>query len=153
MPKLTKNFTLEECLHSDTAIRKGIDNTPSEKHYQNIIWFLEEIMQPIRDAYGKPITVTSMYRSRALNDAIGGSKTSAHMKGLAMDVQTKDITGLLKFLEKNIKKFDIDQLISEFPDKSGTPRWIHIGATLPGKPRNQKLVARSVGGKTVYSKT
>lgn len=152
MSKITENFTLQECLHSDTAIRKGIDNSPSEKNYQNIVWFLENVLQPIRDAYKKPIKITSMYRSRALNTAIGGSPSSAHMKGLAVDIQVSNPTHMMKFLSENMKKFNIDQLISEFPDAAGVPKWIHIGSSNTSKLRYQILTAKSVNGRTVYSK-
>ncbi len=83
--KLTKNFTLEEMVQSDIAITKGIDNTPNEEQLENIK-FVAEQLQLIRNAYKQPIYITSGFRSEELNNAVKGSSTSYHKRGLAVDI-------------------------------------------------------------------
>ena len=84
--KLTKNFSLEELTRSDTAERKGIDNSPTAEHIHNLAALCENVLQPLRDKVKHSIRVTSGYRSEKLNNAIGGSKTSEHSFGKAADM-------------------------------------------------------------------
>lgn len=117
-----KYFTLEELIQSDTAKRKGINNTPNEIQKQNLILLIDNILDPLREAYGKPIKVNSGFRCEALNKAVGGVSTSDHLKGFA-----SDITGGSK--EENKKIFEIArdlnlpfrQLIDE-----RNYSWVHI---------------------------
>lgn len=99
---LTKNFTLEEMLRSSTADKKGIDNTPSKEVKANLRELCEKVLQPIRDAWGAPLIVTSGYRCPELNKAVGGSSTSQHKFGSAADIRTKEDTR-----EKNKELFDL----------------------------------------------
>ena len=85
--QLTKNFTLEELVHSDTANAKGIDNTPTQEIIDNLKELAENVLQPIRDKWGKPLTVNSGYRCKELNKAVGGVSTSQHQKGKAADIE------------------------------------------------------------------
>ena len=78
-----KNFTLAEALSSATAKKLGINNMPTWEHLLNIYYYLKTTLQPLRDLYGKPIIINSLYRSAALNTAVNGSKSSAHLLGLA----------------------------------------------------------------------
>ena len=129
MGDITKNFSFSEFQHSDTAIQRGIDNTIPEEAKANIQDLVEDIVQPIRDAYGKPITVTSGYRCEALNAAVGGAATSAHTKGLACDLVPTDgdTAGFIDFAISFISRARIpfDQLIDEH-NKAGA-RWLHVG--------------------------
>lgn len=139
--KITNNFTLEELTRSDTARIRNIDNTPSQVIINNLERLCRELMQPIRDAYGNPIIITSGYRSEPLNTAVGGSITSKHKVGLAADFKAskgtnKALWDLIIKLHKE-GKIQFDQLIWEKGTKT-EPQWIHIGLT-EGKNRNQIL--------------
>ena len=134
---LTPNFTLEELTASTTARQKGILNQPNYQELNNLTRLCKELLQPIRDEYKKPITVTSGFRNKALNKAVGGSSTSMHMQGLAADVKASDgnnkaLWNLIIKL-RDAGKIEFDQLIDE-----KKLSWIHIGLH-PKKNRNQIL--------------
>jgi hypothetical protein len=82
-----KHFTLEELTRSDTALRLGIDNTPPPSVVQNLHHLVEVLLDPLREAFGKPIYVNSGYRCPALNTAVGGSRNSQHIQGQAADIR------------------------------------------------------------------
>lgn len=134
---LTPNFTLEELTASTTARQRGILNQPNHQELDNLTRLAKELLQPIRDAYKKPITVTSGFRNKALNTAVGGSSTSMHMKGLAADIKAGDGNNkalwnlIVKLRDEG--KVSFDQLIDE-----KKLSWIHIGLH-PTKNRNQIL--------------
>lgn len=140
-------FTLSELTASATAKTKGIDNTPTAQHKANLEALVNNVLDPLRTAYGKPIRVTSGYRSYDLNKTVGGSKTSQHALGMA-----SDITGGSVF--ENIKLFQLvidldlpfDQLIFEKGNNIG-PQWIHISYD---PTRNRKQILRTINGKTYY---
>lgn len=121
--KLSKNFTRAEIEHSNTAKRLGISNEMSEEHLENMQHLIDRLIQPLRDSIG-PIRVSSGYRSKALNRAIGGSSRSQHSKGQALDLQFWQNGKMMNelvydwILDSNI---EFDQMINEF-DFS----WIHI---------------------------
>lgn len=81
-----KYFTIAELCKSDTADRKGIDNRCKKEHVANLTALVDNVLDPLREAYGKPITINSGFRSPALNKAVGGSATSDHMQGRAADI-------------------------------------------------------------------
>tara|TARA_R100000353_G_scaffold111058_2_gene79707 strand:- start:35505 stop:35978 length:474 start_codon:yes stop_codon:yes gene_type:complete len=140
--KLSKNLSLKEMTKSWTALRKGIDNTPTPEHIENMKALAENIFQPIRDYFGVPIHISSGYRSKALNEAIGGSKTSQHSKGQAIDLDRDghsqpDNSDLFIFVKDNL---DFDQMIWEFGTDEN-PDWVHISYNPGEKQRNQILVA------------
>jgi hypothetical protein len=145
---ITKNLTLQELIHSDTAKAKGIDNSPTNEHLRNLIEIANNIFQPLRDGIGKPIRISSGYRSEKLNKAVGGSKTSQHNKGQALDlVATTGFTNkdIFYYIKKNL---EFDQMIWEFgTDKN--PDWVHVSYN-KGKNRKQVLKAIKKDGKTVY---
>ena len=85
-------FTIEELTKSDTATRRGIDNTPTEEVKKNLTTLVDQVLDPLRAAWGAPIVVNSGYRCPALNEAVGGSKTSDHMTGRAADIEAADRT-------------------------------------------------------------
>ena len=144
--KLTENLTLLEATKSNTAIRLGIDNTPPPAIVERMVETAEKIFQPLRDALG-PIRVSSFYRSPDLNRAIGGSKTSQHCKGEAIDMQ--GILASNKILFNSACDLeDYDQIIWEF----GTleePDWVHVSYS---KTHNRKQILRAtkIGKRTAY---
>lgn len=147
---ITPNFTWEEAQRSDTAARRGIDNTIPE-HLEANVRKTAAYMEWVRTVLGnEPIRVTSWYRSRETNRAIGGSKTSAHMRGLAVDFKPPVGWTLFDAFE-TLAKTDIpfDQLIEE-RTRDGA-RWIHIGFS-EGRPRREVLRARGdvLGGIMAY---
>ena len=146
---LSKNFTLAEMTASQTATRHGIDNSPSAAHLANLQRLVTELLQPLRDALGHSISVSSGYRSPTLNTRIGGSQTSAHSIGMAADINAHgygDSRKLAIFIRDWLVKNNIafDQLILEFG------AWVHIGLTnRAGAQRRQVLTAR----RDIYGKT
>jgi len=150
--KLSKNFALREFTESNTAIRRGIDNNPTAEHIHNLAELVENILQPLRDKIGQSIRVTSGYRSEALNDAIGGSKTSDHSHGRAADIKLV-VEGVNKseLLYHTIKNMGVPfkQLIWEFGDDD-TPQWVHIAFDKDNN-KGQCLKAYKDNGKTKYA--
>jgi len=150
--KLTKNFSLEELTRSDTAERKGIDNSPTAEHIHNLAALCENVLQPLRDKVKHSIRVTSGYRSEKLNNAIGGSKTSEHSFGKAADIkliidgENKSELLYLSILEMGIP---FRQMIWEFGDEE-TPSWVHISFNKEDN-KKQTLRAYKEKGKTKYS--
>lgn len=121
-----KYFTLAEFLKSRKASELGIDNTPSFEVVEHLATLTGQILDPLRAAYGKPITVTSGYRSPALNKAVKGVANSAHLRGDAADLQAKDMAGFKAFVVRWLKSSGarFDQCILE---RSGKDEWVHIG--------------------------
>lgn len=136
---MTKNFTLKELCVTKT----GIHNEPNAEQKEALRLLAVNILQPARDALG-PIKVTSGFRNARVNAAIGGSRTSQHMKGEAADLQCDDNAALFKF----IKTLEFDQLIWEFGDKE-QPDWVHVSYSK--RNRKEVLRAKRVGGQTKYT--
>lgn len=146
---LSKNFTLQELIKSQTATRKNIEEqfTPSQTVVENLKKLCEHILQPLRDHIGKPIRVTSGYRCKRLNKAIGGSVTSQHCEGKAVDIEVDGFTNEELFNFVINLNLPFDQTINEFaPDG-----WIHISYD-DKKNRREKLLATKKGGKVIYQK-
>ena len=150
--KLSKNLSLGEFTNSQTAKRRGIDNTPKGNHLEAAKELAENIFQPIREHFGKPIFISSGYRSQALNEAIGGSKTSQHSKGEAIDIDMDHRNGpeneeIFHYIRENLP---FDQLIWEFGTDE-RPDWVHVSYKQGGPQRGQILTAkRNSKGKTYY---
>ena len=149
--KISQHLSLSEVTRSETAKRKGISNTPTAEHLENFKLLAENVFEKIRAHFGVPIHISSGYRSKELNDAIGGSQTSQHSKGQAIDIDmdgsSSDVTNadIYNFINDNL---DFDQLIWEFgTDKN--PDWVHVSYT-KDKNRKQKLKAVKTNGKTSY---
>jgi zinc D-Ala-D-Ala carboxypeptidase len=149
--QLTKNFTVAELSRSEAATRKGVDNTPPPEAVENLRALAEKVLQPLRDAMGKPMRVNSAYRGPEANAAVGGSKTSQHMTGEAADIEFDGFDN--KLLAKKIvdMKLPFDQIILEFY-KPGDPNsgWVHVSHKRGGPQRGQVLRAVSEAGKTKY---
>tara|TARA_R110002072_G_scaffold104401_1_gene228848 strand:- start:3807 stop:4283 length:477 start_codon:yes stop_codon:yes gene_type:complete len=153
---LSKNFSLNEFTKSVSAIRNGIDNSPTPEHIKSIQLLVKYVLQPLREALGSPIRITSGYRSEALNKLIKGSHkmikgkyvaTSQHCKGQASDIQFK-VEGVMnnKIIWDKVIELDLpfDQMINEFEYS-----WIHISYN---EEHNRKslLEAYRENGKTKY---
>ena len=135
--KLSVHFTLEEMTKSQTASRKGIDNTPTQEVVENLKLLCENVLEKIRNHFGRPLTVNSGYRGPKLNKAIGGAKNSQHMTGQAADIEIAGMDNKILFcwIRDNL---DYDQLILEF-HKEGVPDsgWVHVSWNSSG---NRKQV-------------
>lgn len=134
--KLSKNLTLREAITSQTAERRGLNNMPSKSTINVMILTAEKVFQPVRDHFGKPIRVSSFYRSPAVNKAVGGSANSQHCTGEAIDMQgTNGLTNaeIFYWIKNNL---DFDQLIWEYGN-STEPAWVHVSYTARRKNRKQ----------------
>lgn len=128
-----KYFTLKEMINSNTAKSKGIDNTPTWSIVLNLLELVQNVLDPIREAYKKPIIVNSGYRCIELNRAVGSKDNSQHVLGLAADITVGSREAnkqLFEFIQSNIKEWD--QLINE-----NNYQWIHISYN---KNNNRKQV-------------
>lgn len=136
-----KYFTIDELCKSSTAAQRGIDNTPTAEARKNLTELVERVLDPLREKWGAPITVTSGYRCPKLNAAVGGAKTSQHLLGQAADLSTgskaknKDLFNLLR-----ASGLPFDQLI----DEKGY-QWVHVSYG----PRNRREVLRYDGRRYV----
>ena len=147
--KLSANFTLSELTKSQTAVRKNIKNEPSTAHVENLIHLAETVLQPVRDHFGKPVVISSGYRSPELCEAIGSSTKSQHARGEAADFEIMGVDNMQLAMWIN-KNTDFDQLILEFYEP-GDPNsgWVHCSAVREGS-RGQVLKASKVEGRTKY---
>ena len=148
--KLSNNLTLAEVIKSNTAIRRDIDNTPTEEHLATMKVTAEKLFEPLREHVGAPVKINSFYRGPKLNKAIGGAKRSQHMSGQAMDID--DTFGhmsnadMYHWIKENL---NFDQLIWEFgTDKN--PNWLHVSYVNDEDNRNRCLEAYKSNGKTKY---
>ena len=146
--QLSRNFSLQELIKSDTAIRKGIDNNPNADQIEKLKALCENILQPVRDHFGR-VKVTSGYRSPELCSAIGSSENSQHAKSDAADFECIGVENaeLADWINQNLP---YDQLICEFYTP-GEPNsgWIHC-SYIPDQPRASYLWAYKFEGKTKY---
>jgi zinc D-Ala-D-Ala carboxypeptidase len=144
---MTPNISQRELEYSATAVRHGLKNVTPPELLLNLRR-VANVLQTIRDHYDKPLRVLSGYRSPAVNVAVGGSRTSAHMKALAADIRVIGVSVLevCQWCADNIPNFD--QIIYEF----GESGWCHIGLAEEGKtPRKELLTAKKVANKTVMT--
>jgi len=150
MEKISSHITYAESIHSNTAKRRGIDNTPNPTQVENMKLTAEKIFEPLREWVGGPIKINSFFRSEVLNEAIGGSTTSQHCKGQAFDIDDvygrKSNAEMYNWIKENL---DFDQMIWEF----GTdmqPNWVHVSYVSEENNRNKCLKAYKERGKTKY---
>ncbi len=145
--KLSKNFALSEITHSNTAKRLGIDNEPTETHLQNMQHLIDNLIQPLRDSIG-PIRISSGYRNPSLNRAIGGSSSSQHCKGEALDIQFWQMGKMMNeliyewILDSGL---EFDQMINEFDFA-----WIHISLKLEDNRKQVLEAYKNKDGDTKY---
>lgn len=142
---LSPNFSLEEMIRSDEALRLAINNAPGELERDNLRRLCVQVLEPLRAALGRPIVVTSGYRDPVLNTIVGGSKTSDHCAGRAADIKVpgmspREVCESIRLLELPYK-----QVIHEFG------AWCHVSIPPAGDvPRRELLTAIKAGGKTQY---
>ena len=147
---LSENFTLQELIYSDTAVRMGIDNKPNDETVENLKILCENILEPIRSHFKAPVVVSSGYRSEAVCLAVGSSSKSQHIKGQAVDfeifgIPNKDVTDWV------VQNLDYDQCILEFwNDKEPNSGWVHCSYSKDNN-RKQYLNAQKLNGRVVYT--
>lgn len=148
--KLSNNFTLEEFYKSQTAIRNGIDNAPSDEVIVNLECLVRNLLQPLRDKLGRGIRVSSGYRCQELNRRIGGALNSDHTKGYAADIEVQgmDNKELFLFVRDNFK---FTKLILEFYEE-GIPDsgWLHLSYNPSELKRYCYIAKKDSKGKTIY---
>lgn len=151
MERISWHISYTEAIKSNTAIRLGIDNTPSKEVIANMKYTARKLFEPLRKWHGSPIGISSFYRCPELNKAVGGSSRSAHVKGLAIDIDAdimdNGITNIMIFnyLKDNA---DFDQLIFEFGDDN--PDWVHVSTKKDGNNRRMVLKSLRIGGNVIY---
>ena len=147
---ISKHISYKEGVRSNTATRRGIDNTPNNEQLDNMELVAEEVFEPLRAYVGGPIKINSFFRCPELNKAIGGSSKSQHCKGQAMDID--DTFGrmtnaeMYHWIKENL---DFDQMIWEFGDDDN-PDWVHVSYVSAEENRNRCLKAYREDGKTKY---
>jgi len=155
--KLSKNFTLQELIKSNTALRLGIDNTPSKEGIMKLTILATSVLQLLRDRIGA-LRITSGYRSPKLNTAIGGSNKSQHTKCEAVDIQYVKrgrMDNLLIYQALIDLDIDFDQCILEFGDSTKTsdptsPAWIHLSYKITDNRRQVLVAYKDDNNKTKY---
>jgi putative chitinase len=151
MTKLTEHFNLSEMTVSPTAKRLGLSNNPTPEHIENMRYCCEKILEPVRAKFG-PVTINSSYRAPAVNKAVGGSKTSQHVNGQAIDFEVKGVDNktVADWVADNL---EFDQVILEFysaGDKNSG--WVHASIKKAGGNRKVRMIAsKSKAGGTVYT--
>lgn len=151
--RLSKNFTLKELIKSDTAVRKGINNNPNEDHITNLERLATNILQPVRDHFGKVVSVSSGFRSGELCIAIGSSVNSQHADGCAADFEIFGVSNK-EVADWIVDNLNFDQCILEFwkPEEPNSG-WVHCSYKNDEDNRREYLRAfRGADGRTVYQK-
>lgn len=129
-------FTLEELLYSETALKKRIRNKTNKGIEDNLVRLVETILDPLRKAYGKPITVTSGYRCKELNKAVGGVATSQHLTGCAADITVSSKSGNRELARLIVKLgLPFSQLIDE-----KDYQWVHVSCAAENTPPRRQIL-------------
>jgi hypothetical protein len=146
--RLSKNFVLREFTRSQTALRKGIENTPDSEQLVNLTALANVCLQPIRDTHGS-VSLNSGLRVLELNRAIGSGDGSDHIKGRAADIECGSLSNyeLAKWITENLT---VNQVILEYPGADPRDGWCHVSFANDGSNKNQVLTAVKEDGKTVY---
>lgn len=133
--KIGKYFTYNEMIHTST----GLENNPMASELNNLLHLVENVLDPLRELYGKPITVNSGYRNPIVNSKSGGANTSQHIKGEAADIKCNDNALLFNLIKDNL---EFDQLIWE-KGNDISPQWIHVSFKMKG---NRKDILKYANG-------
>jgi hypothetical protein len=152
MDRISKHISYKEGTYSPTAERKGITNSPTSFQLEKMKELAENVFEPLREHFGEPIYINSFFRSITLNSVIGGSSTSQHCSGEAMDIRfghNSSYTNrdLFEYIKDNL---DFCQLIYEFGNDEA-PKWVHVSYTKESN-RKEVLRAKRIDGKTRYNK-
>lgn len=144
MPPLSKYFSLDEMVFSETATRFHLDNTPNAAQVFNLTRLCNEVLDPLRELIGKPIHVTSGYRCEEVNSRVGGAHNSQHIDGKAADIRVPGWTTeqLFQFVKHSGIKFD--QLLQEYD------AWVHISYSPDTGNRQMRLRVVKQDGQTKY---
>ena len=148
--RISEHVSFKEGIKSHTATRLNIDNAPSDLDLVNMKIIAEKVFEPLREFVGGPIAINSFYRSPKLNSAIGGSTSSQHCSGRALDIDDKygykTNAEMFKYIQCNL---DYDQMIWEFGDVNN-PDWVHVSYVSEDTNRRKCLLAYKENGKTKY---
>ena len=134
MNYISQHITYNEATNSATATRKGIDNSPNMEQRFNMSLVADKVFEPVRNHFNVPIYINSFFRCAKLNKAVGGSRTSQHMEGMAIDMRgSNGVTNkmIFDYIKDNL---EYDQLINEY-----NYRWVHVSFTTKRKNRKQIL--------------
>lgn len=149
MTQMTKNFSLAELTKSETALRLSIENQPDDEQLNNLLLLCANVLQPVRDHFGKGVKVNSALRTIPVNRAVGSSDSSHHVKGMAADIEIPGVPNaeLAEYIRDHLPH---TQVILEFytqgiPDSG----WVHVSYD-PQNLKHQSLTAIKKDGKTVY---
>jgi len=135
--KLTPHFTLDEMVKSQTALRLGLDNTPDPDEMESLLALCENVLEPVRIHWAKPVVINSGFRSLRVNRAIGSRDSSQHAKGEAADIEIPGIDNLVLYYWI-AEELDFDQLILEFYNGEPSSGWVHV-SYIGSENRNQTL--------------
>jgi zinc D-Ala-D-Ala carboxypeptidase len=148
--RISEHVSLKEGVKSHTATRLNIDNVPRDLDLINMKIIAEKVFEPLRDFVGGPISINSFYRSPKLNSAIGGSTSSQHCIGCAIDIDDtygyKTNAEMFEYIKCNL---DYDQMIWEFGDDNN-PDWVHVSYITEDTNRRRCLKAYKENSKTKY---
>ena len=148
--RISKHITYKEATYSATAKRLHLDNTPDEDTLYEMAKVAHNIFEPLRLYVGGAIKINSFYRSKEVNQAVGGSSKSQHCKGQAIDIDDvfghKSNAEMFEYIRENL---DFDQMIWEFGD-TDNPNWVHVSYVSKKENRNRILRAIRENGKTRY---
>ena len=150
MERISEHITYKEAVRSNTALRLNINNIPNDYEISNMVGIASNVFEPLREYVGGPIKINSMFRSEALNRAIGGSSRSQHCQGRAIDLDDtfghKTNAEMFNYIKNNL---NFDQLIWEFGDDTN-PDWVHVSFVSNDENRGRCLKAEKVNGRTSY---
>ena len=151
---ISEHVSYKEGIYSRTATRRGIDNIPDDEQLSNMKLIAKKIFEPLREFVGGPIKINSFFRCKKLNTAIGGSRTSQHIKGQAIDIDDtfghKTNAEMYHYIKDNLQ---FDHMVWEFGNDNN-PNWIHVSFVTHRKNRKKLTVAyKDENGKTRYVHT
>jgi len=150
MEKISKHVSYKEGTHSNTAMRRGLENIPNDEQLHCMKDIAFNLFEPLRKWAGGPIKINSFFRGEPVNTAIGGSKNSQHMKGQALDIDdtfgNKTNAEMYHYIKDNL---DFDQLIWEF-GTNDNPNWVHVSYVTHRPNRKRLTVAFKKNGRTAY---
>jgi len=151
MERISKHITHKEAIRSNTALRLNINNIPNDYEISNMVGIANHVFEPLREYVGGPVKINSMFRSEALNRAIGGSSRSQHCQGRAIDLDDtfghKTNAEMFNYIKNNL---NFDQLIWEFGDNKN-PAWIHVSYVSQEENRTRCLRVQKINGKNSYT--
>jgi zinc D-Ala-D-Ala carboxypeptidase len=151
--RISEHISYKEGVKSNTATRLGIDNTPGDYELGNMELIAERIFEPLRAWVGGPVKITSFYRNKELNIAIGGSQRSQHCEGRAIDLDDtfghKTNKEMYDWIKENL---NFDKIIWEFGDDDN-PDWVHVSYVSEDQNRNRCLTTYKENGETGYKET